>query len=233
MRTTLERKILIVDDEKDIVDLLKYNLEKEGYEVITALDGQTAIEYSSQNPDLILLDVMLPEVDGFEVIKMIKKQKDTENIPVIFLTAKGSEIDEVLGLELGADDYIVKPISIPKLLARVKTVLKKYGSRKEITSTKKTIKIGVLEIDPVKYRVFIDQKEIFFPKKEFELLYYLAQNTGKILTRENILNSVWGSNVYVVDRTIDVHIRKIREKMGKYGDYIETIKSVGYRMKEL
>ncbi|RCK73966.1 MAG: Phosphate regulon transcriptional regulatory protein PhoB (SphR) [Ignavibacteriae bacterium] len=233
MRTTLERKILIVDDEKDIVDLLKYNLEKEGYEVITALDGQTAIEYSSQNPDLILLDVMLPEVDGFEVIKMIKKQKDTENIPVIFLTAKGSEIDEVLGLELGADDYIVKPISIPKLLARVKTVLKKYGSRKEITSTKKTIKIGVLEIDPVKYRVFIDQKEIFFPKKEFELLYYLAQNTGKILTRENILNSVWGSNVYIVDRTIDVHIRKIREKMGKYGDYIETIKSVGYRMKEL
>lgn len=229
----MERKILIVDDEKDIVDLLKYNLEKEGYEVITALDGQTAIEYSSQNPDLILLDVMLPEVDGFEVIKMIKKQKDTENIPVIFLTAKGSEIDEVLGLELGADDYIVKPISIPKLLARVKTVLKKYGSRKEITSTKKTIKIGVLEIDPVKYRVFIDQKEIFFPKKEFELLYYLAQNTGKILTRENILNSVWGSNVYVVDRTIDVHIRKIREKMGKYGDYIETIKSVGYRMKEL
>lgn len=233
MRATLERKILIVDDEKDIVDLLKYNLEKEGYEVITALDGQTAIEYSSQNPDLILLDVMLPEVDGFEVIKMIKKQKDTENIPVIFLTAKGSEIDEVLGLELGADDYIVKPISIPKLLARVKTVLKKYGSRKETTSTKKTIKIGVLEIDPVKYRVFIDQKEIFFPKKEFELLYYLAQNTGKILTRENILNSVWGSNVYVVDRTIDVHIRKIREKMGKYGDYIETIKSVGYRMKEL
>lgn len=229
----MAKKILVVDDEKDIVDLLKYNLTKEGYQVLTAYDGERAIELSKHQPDLILLDVMLPEVDGFEVIKTIRKHKLTENLPVIFLTAKGSEVDEIVGLELGADDYIVKPISMPKLLARIKLVFKRHEEKRASVFAKKPLRIGAVEIDPVKHSVFINQKEIYFPKKEFEVLHYLVQHAGRVVNRETLLNAIWGSDVYVLERTVDVHIRKIREKLGKYGDYIETIKGVGYRLKEI
>ncbi len=225
------KKILVVDDEKDIVDLLKYNLTKEGYQVLTAYDGKRAVELSKHQPDLILLDIMLPEIDGFDVIKIIRKQKFTENLPVIFLTAKGSEVDEIVGLELGADDYIVKPVSIPKLLARIKLVLKRFEDKK--ISPREEIQIGAIVINQTKHIVKVNNKEVFFPKKEFEVLLYLIQQAGRVVNRETLLNTIWGSDVYVLERTVDVHIRKIREKLGKYGDYIETIKGVGYRLKEI
>jgi len=229
----MHKKILVVDDEKDIVAMLKYNLEKEGYTVLTALNGTRALEQArEQKPNLILLDVMMPEIDGWEVCKQLMKDEQTSTIPVIFLTAKGSEVDEVVGLELGADDYIIKPISIRKLIARVKTALR----RKEILETPgknlpDVLNIEGLEINIPNYTVKIGAEELLLPKKEFETLVYLASHRGRVISREVLLNAVWGENVVVVDRTVDVHIRKIREKLGKYGDYIETVKGVGYRFK--
>lgn len=229
----MPKKILVVDDEKDIVEMLKYNLEKEGYSVISALNGIRALEQARENkPDLILLDIMMPEMDGWEVCKQLMKDERTSTIPVIFLTAKGSEVDEVVGLELGADDYIIKPISIRKLIARVKTALR----RKEILDTpgetvQDILSIEGMEINIPNYTVKIGKQELVLPKKEFETLVYLASHRGRVISREVLLNAVWGENVVVVDRTVDVHIRKIREKLGKYGDYIETVKGVGYRFK--
>ncbi len=229
----MSKIILVVDDEKDIVDVLRYNLQKEGYRVLTAVNGQEALEKANQRPDLILLDVMMPEYDGWEVFKRLKKQETTARIPVIFLTAKGSEIDEVVGLELGADDYIVKPISIPKLIARIKAAIRKRDQIDLPGDKTVSKKIGVIEILPEQHIIRINNKEVFFPKKEFQLLHYLAAHAGNVVNREALLNAVWGSDVYVVDRTVDVHIRKIREKLGKYADYVETIKGVGYRLREV
>ncbi len=229
----MPKKILVVDDEKDIVEMLKYNLEKEGYSVITALNGKRALKQAQENkPHLILLDIMMPEMDGWEVCKQLMRDEKTATIPVLFLTAKDSEVDEVVGLELGADDYIVKPISIRKLVARIKTALR----RKEILETPgatvpEVITIEGLEINIPNYMVKIGEEEIIFPKKEFETLVFLASHRGRVISREVLLNSVWGENVVVVDRTVDVHIRKIREKLGVYGDFIETVKGVGYRFK--
>ncbi len=229
----MPKKILVVDDEKDIVEMLKYNLEKEGYSVITALNGTRALEQARENkPNLILLDIMMPEMDGWEVCRQLMRDEKTSTIPIIILTAKGSEVDEVVGLELGADDYIVKPISIRKLIARVKTALR----RKEILETPgesppDVMQIGNLEINIPNYTVKIGTEELILPKKEFETLVFLANHRGRVISREVLLNAVWGENVVVVDRTVDVHIRKIREKLGEYGDYIETVKGVGYRFK--
>lgn len=223
------KTILVVDDDKDIVDLLKYNIRKEGYSVLTARNGKQALEQALQQPHLILLDVMMPELDGWGVVKKLKNNTKTADIPVVFLTAKGSDLDEVLGLELGADDYIVKPISIPKLLARVRAIFRKQETK---TETDKPINVGTVEILPTQHVVNVNAKEVFFPKKEFEVLLYLARYAGRVVKRESLLNAVWGNDVLVVDRTIDVHIRKIREKLGRFADYIETIKGVGYRMRE-
>ncbi|MCK9426312.1 MAG: response regulator transcription factor [Ignavibacteriaceae bacterium] len=222
------KKILLADDEKDILEFLKYNLEKEGFAVITATNGEEAISLLKENPDLAILDIMMPKLNGFEVCAKIRENKKTAHLPVIFLTARSSEQDEIKGLELGANDFIQKPISPLKLIARVKTNLRKStynANENEILS------VGPIVIDREKYKIFLNNVETFFPRKEFELLSYLCENAGKILTRLAILQKVWGSDIYVVDRTIDVHIRKIREKLGTHSDIIETIKSVGYRMK--
>ena len=224
------KTILIVDDEKDIVELLRYNLQKEGYKVLAATNGRQALELAKQQPHLVLLDVMIPEYDGWEVIKLLKNDKRTSQIPVVFLTAKGTDIDEVLGLELGADDYIVKPISIPKLFARVRNVLRKHEANE---TAEGAVSLGPIEILPQEHIVRVDGKERFFPKKEFEVLLYLARHAGKVVTREALLNAIWGTDVQVIDRTVDVHIRKIREKLHRYADHLETIKGVGYRMREL
>ena len=224
------KTILVVDDEKDIVDLVKYNLQREGYTVLTARSGKDALEAARQQPHLILLDIMMPEYDGLEVVKRLKKDDRTSAIPVIFLTAKGTDLDEVLGLELGADDYVVKPISIPKLLARVRNVLRMREGGSKLPAA--PIIIGAVEILPVQHVVRIDGKEVFFPKKEFEVLHYLATHAGAVVNRDSLLGAVWGSEVRVIDRTVDVHVRKIREKLGAHSDCIETIKGVGYRMRE-
>lgn len=230
----MKQKILIADDERDIIDFLKYNLEKEGFDVLTAKNGVEALAQSKKKPDLMLLDVMMPEMDGHEVVRALKKNPATATIPVLFLTARSSELDEVIGLELGADDYLVKPISIPKLIARIKSTLRKRApAANDEVLTDEAMKHGVLEINRSQYKVYVANKEIFFPKKEFEVLAYLTRNAGKVVTREMLLSHIWGSEVYVIDRTVDVHIRKIREKLGKYADYIDTIKGVGYRMKEM
>lgn len=224
------KTILVVDDEKDIVELLRYNLRKEGYNVLAASSGRQGIELAQQQPHLVLLDVMIPDYDGWEVLRLLKNDKRTSHIPVVFLTAKGTDVDEVLGLELGADDYIVKPISIPKLLARVRSVLRKQEPKE---TDEPAVSLGAIEILPSEHIIRIDGKERFFPKKEFEVLLYLIRHAGKVITRETLLNAVWGTDVQVVERTVDVHIRKIREKLLRYAEYLETVKGVGYRMREL
>lgn len=229
----MQKSVLIVDDEKDIIDMLKYNLEKEGYKVLTARDGKKALDQAKHSPDLILLDVMMPEMDGWEVCKQLKRDVKTASIPVVFLTAKGTEFDEVLGLELGADDYMVKPVAVRTLLARVKTALrrKENATTDSTSSANEILRVDKLEINVPNYTASVGNKEITLTRKEFETLVYLARNRGRVMTREVLLNVVWGQDVRVVDRTVDVHISKIREKLGSYGDYIETVKGVGYRMK--
>jgi two-component system alkaline phosphatase synthesis response regulator PhoP len=226
----MAKRILIVDDEQDILDLLKYNLEAEGYETLLASDGLQALERAKSNPDLIILDVMLPGKDGWDVMRQLRQNAGTQKIPVIFLTAKSSEIDEVVGLELGADDYISKPISMRKLLARVKMVLRKARSPEQ--DSEEVLQFGEVEINTSKYSVNVAGTSVPFTKKEFELLVFLARRPGRVVTRDTLLNEIWGDNVVVIDRTIDVHIRKIREKLGDDNlQFIETIKGVGYRLK--
>jgi len=228
----MPQKILVVDDEKDIVEMLKYNLQKEGYDVLTAQSGKRALEQAQKHPDLIVLDVMMPEMDGWEVCKQLKRHEKAFSIPILFLTAKGSEIDEVVGLELGADDYVVKPISIRKLLARIRTILRRRNPTGNASENAvEIIRIEQMEIDVDNYTVKLADSTVVLPRKEFETLVYLARHRGRVVTREALLKAVWGENVVVVDRTVDVHIRKVREKLGKYQEYIETVKGVGYRFR--
>jgi len=230
-----QTKILLVDDEKDIVEFIKYNLEKENYDVITAYDGEEALEKMVQYPDLVILDILMPKLTGYEVCKKIKANADYHNIPIIFLTAKTSEIDEILGLELGASDYIKKPISPQQLMARVKSNLRKFENKDDLSSksNKEIYNVNGLTIDVEKYIVKVHNTEKLFPKKEFELLCFLVKNRGKIFSRGSLLTNVWGANTYVDDRTVDVHIRKIREKLGDLADLIETKKGVGYKFRDV
>lgn len=228
-----KKKILLVDDEKDIVEFLKYNLEQEGFEVIEGYNGREALDKISLKPDLVILDIMMPEMDGFEVCRKLREMNGYENLPVIFLTAKSGETNEIKGLELGASDYIQKPVSPKKLIARVNSNLRKNDDSGVDSKNPVKIKIGPLFIDKEEYIITVNGEKKIFPRKEFELLYYLANNPGKVLNRELLLKNVWGSDVYVVDRTIDVHIRKIREKLGSYSNLIETVKGVGYRFKSV
>lgn len=227
----MKKRILVVDDERDIVDLIAYNLTKEGYKVVSAFNGKEALEKTA-NVDLIILDLMMPVMDGFEACKQLKAEPSTAAIPVIFLTARSGEVDEVLGLELGADDYIQKPVSTRKLVARVKAVFRREERLAETQPDASIIRAGGLEINKSNYTVRLEEKELVFPKKEFELLFLLASNRGKVFSREMLLNNIWGSDVFVIDRTVDVHIRKIREKLNDEAASIETVKGVGYRFRE-
>lgn len=225
-----------MDDEQDITELISYNLQKEGYSVATASTGTQAIErVEEQIPDLVILDIMMPEMDGFEVCRALRSKPEWAHIPVVFLTAKAGEIDEILGLELGADDYIQKPISPRLLTARVKSHLRRNATRTVRTETIKMpelLKVKGLEINRQNYTVRVDGVETFFPKKEFELLAFLVANRDKVFDRETLLRRIWGESVYVVDRTVDVHVSKIREKLDRYAPCIETVKGVGYRFKD-
>ncbi len=225
------KKILLVDDEPDIVEFLQYNLQKEGFEVLVSYNGKDALREVEKCPDLIILDIMMPEIDGYELYSKIRSNEKYAGIPVIFLTAKSGETDEIKSLDIGASDYIQKPISPKKLIARVKSNLRKSAAEIKKSNSKKTLEIGPLVIDTERYSVTIEKKQKFFPRKEFHLLYYLASHPDKVFNRESLLKDVWGNDVYVVDRTVDVHIRKIRTKLGKYSELIETIKGVGYRFK--
>lgn len=223
----IKKKILVCDDEKDIVDVLSYNLEKQGFFVVKAFNGAEALEKVNEDIDVIILDVMMPYLSGLEVCQRIKSNSELSKIPIIFLTAKDSELDEIKGLEIGADDYITKPISINKLLARINAILRRTDS----LHGKKIIELGEISLDIDNYEVIIDNSRQKLPRKEFEILLYLVNNRGKIVRREKLLENVWGNDIYVGHRTIDVHIRRIREKLGKFSDLIETIKGVGYRFR--
>ncbi|MEM7509993.1 MAG: response regulator transcription factor [Bacteroidota bacterium] len=218
-----EKKILIVDDEEDILDLLEYNLEQEGYQVARALDGEKAIELAvREKPDMILLDIMMPKLDGIETCRRIRGLPDMDKIYIVFLTARSEEYSELAGFEAGADDYISKPIKPRVLISRIKAIM-----RRELPADQEaTLKIHDLEIIKDEYLVKKGEKVLTLPRKEFELLYFMASRPGKVFRREKLLEKVWG-DVYVVDRTIDVHVRKLREKIGE--DYIQTIKGVGYK----
>jgi two-component system alkaline phosphatase synthesis response regulator PhoP len=226
------KTVLVVDDEPDIVDLLRYNLTREGYRVETASNGEEALRsVAAKAPDLIVLDLMMPVLDGFETVRRLKADTRSAGIPVIFLTARSAEVDEVVGLELGADDYIQKPISPRKLVARVKAVFRRREGMQE-PGAPEVIRAEHIEINRTTYTVRLAGTEAFFPRKEFELLSLLAGHPGKVFSREMLLNAIWGSDVVVVDRTVDVHIRKIREKLGDAAGMIETVKGVGYRFRE-
>ncbi len=223
-----KEKILVVDDEQDLLDLIAYNLKKQGFEVITADNGKEGIQLAlSHNPSLIILDIMMPEMDGIEVCKVLKKNDALKNKPIVFLTARGDENIEVQGLDLGADDFLSKPIGTSKLVSRIKAVLRRYRQEQNQIDI---LQVHDLTIDRDRYIVLRGEEEFTLPKKEFELLYFLASRKGKVLDRQSLLNEVWGNNIYVIDRTVDVHIRKIREKIGE--DYIETVKGVGYRFRD-
>jgi len=218
-------RILIADDEPDILEIISYNLGKEGYEIHTAKDGNEAIEKAKQiNPDLIILDVMMPRKTGMEVCQILRTQPQFEKTLIIFLTALSDEASQIKGLEFGADDYVNKPISPKVLTSRVNALFRRLQTK---VSEDSSLVLGNITIDPVKFMVIIDGADVVLAKKEFELLYLLAAKPGRVFLRNEILSQVWGNDVIVGDRTIDVHIRKIRQKMGV--DCITTVKGVGYK----
>jgi len=219
------KRILIADDEPDILEIISYNLLNEGYEIYTAKDGNEAIERAKQlNPDLIILDIMMPKKTGIEVCSILRTQPMFQQTLIIFLTALSDEASQIKGLESGADDYVNKPISPKVLVSRVNAVFRRMQTA---PTESKTITMGNISIDPVKFLVAIDGNDVVLAKKEFELLYLLASRPGRVFLRNEILSQVWGNDVIVGDRTIDVHIRKIRSKMGI--DCITTVKGVGYK----
>jgi two-component system alkaline phosphatase synthesis response regulator PhoP len=223
-----KQTILVVDDEQDLLDLIEYNLKKEGFDVIKAEDGKEGIKMAREHsPDLVLLDIMMPKMDGLEAVEVMRGDEALRHIPIIFLTARGDEKTEVEGLNKGGDDYITKPISTTKLISRIKAVLRRFEETEE---TANCLQVHDIEIDKDRYIVTRGEEEFQLPRKEFELLFFLASRKGKVMDRQTLLNQVWGDNIYVVDRTVDVHVRKIREKLGD--EYIETVKGVGYRFKE-
>jgi two-component system alkaline phosphatase synthesis response regulator PhoP len=219
------QKVLVVDDEEPILELLKYNLEKEGYLVKTASDGQIAVEIARKfHPDLVLLDIMMPKMDGVEACRLLRAMPELANTFIVFLTARAEEYSEIAAFDVGADDYILKPIKPRALMSRISALFRRESKK---TSESSQIKIGDLVIDRASYTIQIKGREINLPKKEFELLFFLAQNPNKVFSRDDLLQNIWGSDVYVLARTVDVHIRKVREKIGD--DYITTVKGVGYK----
>jgi two-component system alkaline phosphatase synthesis response regulator PhoP len=227
-------KVLLVDDESDILEILSYNLSQEGYEVFTSQNGKEGIEMArTHNPHLILLDVMMPGMDGVETCEQIRSIETLKNPVIAFLTARSEDYSQIAGFKAGADDYITKPFKLKVLKSRIKALLKRHGEDDSDSSAalpQNRIKFGNFEIDSEKYVMMLDGKEMPLPKKEFELLWLLASKPGKVFTRDNIFSHVWGDDVIVGDKTIDVHIRKLREKIGP--DYIVTIKGVGYKFRE-
>lgn len=218
-------KVLVVDDEEDILELLKYNLQKEGYDVKTATNGMKAVEIAkSYIPDLVVLDIMMPNQDGVETCRQLREIPDLQHSYILFLTARAEEYSEIAAFDVGADDYIVKPIKPRALMSRISALFRRKRSDK---IQKSTITVNDLVIDKSSYTVTQKDKNITLPKKEFELLFYLAQNPNKVHTRDELLQNIWGADVYVLARTVDVHVRKVREKIGE--GYISTLKGVGYK----
>lgn len=226
MSNTSKQKILIVDDEPDILELIEYNLKKEGYQVFLAHNGQEAVTEAKRSlPDLIVLDIMMPKMDGIEACRIMRTMPEFKNTFMVFLTARSEEYSEIAGFNVGADDYIAKPIKPRALVSRINAILRRNAPAEDMTDNK--LEIGDLVIDREAYLVFKNGEKVVLAKKEFELLYLLASKPGKVYTREIILKNIWEDSVVVTNRTIDVHIRKLREKLGD--DIVSTVKGVGYK----
>jgi two-component system alkaline phosphatase synthesis response regulator PhoP len=226
MSNSNKQKILIVDDEPDILELIEYNLKKEGYQVFLARNGQEAVAEAKRSlPDLIVLDIMMPKMDGIEACRIMRTMPEFKNTFMVFLTARSEEYSEIAGFNVGADDYIAKPIKPRALVSRINAILRRNAPAEDITDNK--LEIGDLVIDREAYLVFKKGVKVVLAKKEFELLYLLASKPGKVYTREVILKNIWEDSVVVTNRTIDVHIRKLREKLGD--DCVATVKGVGYK----
>lgn len=224
--STAKQKILIVDDEPDILELIEYNLKKEGYQVYLASNGQDGVAMAKKiHPDLIILDIMMPKMDGIEACRLMRAIPEFKNTFMVFLTARSEEYSEIAGFNVGADDYIAKPIKPRALVSRINAILRRNSSGEESSDNK--VEIGDLVIDREAYLVFQGGVKVILAKKEFELLYLLASKPGKVYTREAILKNIWEDSVVVTNRTIDVHIRKLREKLGE--TYVTTVKGVGYK----
>ena len=225
-----KRKILIIEDDRDIVEMLDYNLKEEGYETLSALNGEEGIALAGKaRPDLIILDIMLPIIDGFEVCRTLKNDDRLAHIPIIILSAKSQETDKVVGLELGADDYVTKPFSPRELIARTRAILRR--GRGEHINNK--IQRGEITIDRTRHKVTVGSKEISLTLTEFKLLEFVARRPGAVFSRSQILDAVAGDDAIVCDRTVDAHIKSLRHKLGSAKDYIETIRGAGYRFKEV
>ncbi|MFD2601717.1 MULTISPECIES: response regulator transcription factor [Flavobacterium] len=221
-----EIKILLVDDEQDILEIVGYNLTQEGYQVSTAVNGKEAVAKAKKElPHLIIIDVMMPEMDGMEAVENIRKIPELSNVIITFLTARSEDYSQVAGFDAGADDYIAKPIKPKLLVSKVKALLRRL---KDDETKEDVLRVGNIEINREEYKIVLEDKEIVLPRKEFELFYLLASKPGKVFKREEILDKVWGNEVVVGGRTIDVHIRKLREKIGD--DLFKTIKGVGYKL---
>ncbi|WP_262905986.1 response regulator transcription factor [Sphingobacterium sp. FBM7-1] len=221
------QKILVVDDERDIVELISYSLTKEGYQVYQAYNGKEGIEVAKQvNPDLIILDVMMPEMDGIEACRIMRAMPEFKQTFMVFLTARSEEYSEIAGFNVGADDYIAKPIKPRALMSRINAILRRNNTESGVDQVDK-LEILDLVIDRDSFLVYRDEEKIVLAKKEFELLYLLASKPNKVFTREQILKAIWEDSVVVTNRTIDVHIRKLREKIGDH--YVSTVKGVGYK----
>lgn len=227
-----DKLITIVDDEEDIVELVSHHLKREGFKVKEFHNGRDFLSYiESVVPDLAVLDIMLPGIDGLEICRILKNRNTTRSIPIIMLTAKASEADVVVGLELGADDYIVKPFSPRELVARVKTVLRRTGVSEDVGNV---IKIGPVVVNTEKYEVSVDSNKLNLTTTEFKILEVLAEGKGRVFTRDQLLKKkrLWGDDKLVYDRTIDVHIKNLREKLGVAGSMIKTVRSIGYKLEE-
>jgi len=226
-------KVLIVEDDKDIAELIDYNLKKEKFETEIVTNGAQAFKRASRmEPDLIILDLMLPGVDGLEICRSLKADNRTKAIPVIMLTAKTDEIDRIVGFEVGAEDYLSKPFSPRELILRVKVILKRTRGGGE-TASKQVLICGPIEIDPNKFQVLINKKPVKLTAIEFKLLHHLVSTKGRVATRDNLLDHVWGYESALTTRTVDTHVKRLRAKMGSTaGDLIETIRGIGYRFKE-
>jgi DNA-binding response OmpR family regulator len=231
--SSARKKVLIVDDEKDIVDLLAYNLGRNGYDTLIANDGNAALELTAKNlPDLIILDLMLPGIDGTEVARRLKADARTANIPIVMLTAKGEETDVVVGLTLGADDYVTKPFSMKVLLARVGSVLRRAEAGPGAPGEGGILRAGPLSIDTLKHEVLVEEEAIKLTLTEFKLLTALLTARGRVLTRDQLMDKAMGTDVFVTDRAIDVHITAIRKKLGSASWLVNTVRGVGYRLRE-
>jgi len=228
-----KQSILVVDDEEDIRELLSYNLQREGFDVQTAVDGETAVELvNKEPPDLVVLDLMLPGIDGYDVCYKLKSNPDLNHVPIIMLTAKGEESDEVIGFGIGADDYVTKPFSPKVLVARINAVLRRRAEPEEPEPDEEpVIARGGLSINPNRHEVLLEGKEIRLTPIEFKVLYFLSKTPGRVYTRKRIIDKAQGEDVYITERTVDVHVVALRRKLGDQAHLIETVRGVGYKFK--